>query len=89
MKSISAVELRNNLEGVVKSLKRGERLELTYRGEAIAEMIPANRASKLTPLQALKHAHAISAQDPKAGKHAADYLAELRAEQKGFGERLP
>lgn len=40
MRTISAVDLRNDLEGIVKSLRRGERMELTYRGEKVADLVP-------------------------------------------------
>lgn len=89
MKTISAVELRNDLEGIVKQLKRGERMELTYRGERIAEMIPAKPAAKLTPLEALKRAQEITARDPDYRKKAESYLKELREDQIAWGERSP
>ena len=40
MRTISAVDLRNDLEGIVKSLRRGERMDLTYRGEKVADLVP-------------------------------------------------
>lgn len=89
MKTISAVELRNDLEGIVKALKRGERMSLTYRGERIAEMIPTKPAAKLTPLQALKLAQEITARDPDYPQKAESYLRELREDQKAWGERSP
>jgi len=89
MKTISALELRNDLEGIVKSLKRGERMELTYRGERIAEMIPTQPAAKLTPLEALRRAQEITARDPDYLKKAETYLKELREDQKAWGERSP
>ena len=89
MRTISAVDLRNDFEGVVKSLRRGERLELTYRGELIAEMVPTKSASKMTPLEALRRAQEITARDPDYPQKAATYLKELREDQKAWGERSP
>jgi antitoxin (DNA-binding transcriptional repressor) of toxin-antitoxin stability system len=89
MRTISAVDLRNDLEGIVKSLKKGEHLELTYRGEKIAEMIPAKAVPKLTPLEALHKLQEITARDPDYPQKAATYLRELREDQKAWGERSP
>lgn len=89
MKTISAVDLRNDLEGIVKSLKRGEHMELTYRGEIVAEMVPTKPTPKMTPLQAFKRAQEITAQDPHYLQKAEAYLAELREDQKAWGERSP
>ena len=87
MRTISAVDLRNDLEGIVKSLRRGEHLELTYRGERVAEMVPTKPAPKLTPLEALRQAQEITARDPNYPKKAATYLKELREDQIAWGER--
>ena len=89
MRTISAVDLRNNLEGIVKSLKKGEHMELTYRGEKIAEMVPARPAPKMTPLEALRQAQEITARDPHYQEKAETYLRELREDQKAWGERSP
>lgn len=89
MRTISAVDLRNDLEGIVKSLRRGEHLELTYRGERIAEMVPTKPAAKLTPLEALRRAQEISAADPDYARKAEIYLKELREDQLAWGERSP
>ncbi|HUG09371.1 MAG TPA: type II toxin-antitoxin system Phd/YefM family antitoxin [Opitutaceae bacterium] len=89
MKTISAVELRNDLEGIVKALRKGERMELTYRGETVAELIPTKLVSKLTPLEALKRAQEITARDPDYPQKAEAYLRELREDQKAWGERSP
>ncbi len=89
MRTISAVDLRNDLEGIVKSLRRGERLELTYRGERIAEMVPTKPAAKLTPLEALRRAQEITAADPDYPRKAEIYLKELREDQLAWGERSP
>lgn len=89
MRTISAVDLRNDLEGIVKSLRRGERMELTYRGELIAEMVPTKPAAKLTPLEALRQAQKITAADPDYPRKAEIYLKELREDQLAWGERSP
>ncbi len=89
MRTISAVDLRNNLEGIVKSLKKGEHMELTYRGEKIAEMVPARPSVKLTPLEALRRAQEITARDPDYAQKAEVYLRELREDQKAWGDRSP
>ncbi len=89
MRTISAVDLRNDLEGIVKCLRRGEHMELTYRGEKVAEMIPTRPGTKLTPLEALRRAQEITALDPDYSKKAETYLKELREDQIAWGERSP
>lgn len=89
MKTISAVDLRNDLEGIVKSLKKGEHMELTYRGETVAELVPARSAQNMTPLEALHRAQEIAALDPHYQEKAEIYLRELREDQKAWGERSP
>lgn len=90
MRTISAVDLRNDLEGIVKSLKKGEHMELTYRGERIAEMIPAKpKAANQEALAALRRAWAITDQIPDYATKAEAYLQELREDQKKFGDRTP
>ena len=90
MKSISAVELRNNFDGVVKSLKRGERMELTYRGEKVADLVPpAPKQANQLALAALQRAQEITARDPDYLQKAETYLRELREDQKAWGERSP
>jgi len=89
MRTISAVDLRNDLEGIVKSLKKGEHMELTYRGEKIAEMVPARPSAKLTPLEALRRAQEITARDPDYAQKTEVYLRELREDQKAWGDRSP
>jgi antitoxin (DNA-binding transcriptional repressor) of toxin-antitoxin stability system len=89
MRTISAVDLRNDLEGIVKSLKRGERMELTYRGETVAEMVPTKSSPNPTPLEALRKLQEISARDPDYAQKAETYLRELREDQKAWGERSP
>ncbi len=40
MSSITMVELRQDAEGVLRRLKKGENLILTYRGEPVARLSP-------------------------------------------------
>ena len=90
MRIISAVDLRNDLEGIVKSLRRGERMELTYRGEKVADLVPpAPKAVNETALAALRRAQEITARDPDYARKAEIYLKELREDQKAWGERSP
>lgn len=89
MKTISAVELRNDLEGIVKALRKGERMELTYRGETVADLVPRIQSRKPTPLEALRKMQEIAARDPNFAEKAETYLRELREDQKAWGERSP
>ena len=90
MRTISAVDLRNDLEGIVKALRRGERMELTYRGEKVADLIPpAPKAANEKALAALRRAQEITAADPDYPKKAEIYLKELREDQLAWGERSP
>ena len=94
MKTVSAVELRNDLEGIVKRLRKGVTQPnfvhtSGYRGERIAEMIPAKPAATLTPLQALRRAQEIATGDPDYARKAETYLRELREDQKVWGEPSP
>lgn len=100
MKTIAALDLRNDLEGVVKALKRGERMALTYRGELVGEISPptkgvaAGEAPELPEanrraLAALKELHAITARDPDFRRKADAYLVELREDRIAYGNRNP
>jgi antitoxin (DNA-binding transcriptional repressor) of toxin-antitoxin stability system len=40
MKTVSMLEFRRHAERVIQQLRRGERLVLTYRGEAVARLEP-------------------------------------------------
>jgi antitoxin (DNA-binding transcriptional repressor) of toxin-antitoxin stability system len=83
MKTITMVELRTDSERVVRELKRGERFELTYRGEKIAELVPpatvANRRTQ-DVLKRLKERHAGDAGHAKRiERHLADVYEARRA----------
>ena len=61
---------------------------LSYRGEPLAELVPARPAAeKLTPLQALKQAQQIVAEDPAYAEKTGIYLRQLREDQKTWGEK--
>ncbi len=88
MRTISAVDLRNDLEGIVKLLRRGERMELTYRGEKVADLIPpAPKVANAKALAALHRAWDITSQIPDYEQRSEAYLKELREDQRAFGDR--
>jgi antitoxin (DNA-binding transcriptional repressor) of toxin-antitoxin stability system len=90
MKTISMAELRNHSMRIVRELKRGERMMLSYRGKPLAELSPATAAkNQLTPLEALTRAQTLTAQDPGYVKTAKSYLRELRQDQQSWSERAP
>ena len=90
MKTISAVELRNDLEGIVKSLKRGESMELTYRGEPVGALVPRTpKSANLDALAALRRTWEITDRIPDYAQKSEAYLQELREEEQAFGERTP
>ncbi len=60
MKTISMVDLRTHSERIVRDLKRGEHMILSYRGEPLAELVPAASSSaRLSPLEALNQAQGL------------------------------
>jgi antitoxin (DNA-binding transcriptional repressor) of toxin-antitoxin stability system len=88
MKTISMVELRTQSERIVRDLKRGERMMLSYRGELLAEIVPsALAAKKLSPIEALSQAHELGGSSADASAKALSYLKQLRADQKVWSER--
>ena len=46
MKTISMVELRSHSERVIRDLRRGVRMTLSYRGQAVAELVPTAAAGE-------------------------------------------
>lgn len=87
MKTITMVELRSHSEGIVRELKDGVRMILSYRGAPLAELVPMTaHGSRLGPLEALDRAQAAAgeARDPRK---ISAYLKELRADQKAWGRR--
>lgn len=90
MKTISMVDLRTDSERIVRDLKRGERMILSYRGEPLAELVPATNASvKLSPLEALNQAQGLLGRDSNYANRADAFLKELRADQRAWSERSP
>ena len=84
------VELRTHSERIVRQLKRGERMMLSYRGEMLAELVPASSAAiQMSPMDALNRAQELTRGDPHYAQAATNYLRELRADQKAWGERAP
>jgi antitoxin (DNA-binding transcriptional repressor) of toxin-antitoxin stability system len=82
------VELRSHSERVIRDLRRGVRMTLSYRGKAVAELVPtAGAKEKLSPLLALDRAHESSAGQSAPGAQA--YLRKLRADQKLWSARAP
>lgn len=90
MKTISMVDLRTHSERIVRDLRRGERMILSYRGEPLAELVPAISSSgRLLPLEALNQAQGLLGRDSNYPSRADAYLKELRADQEIWSERSP
>ena len=90
MRTITMVELRTDSERIVRELKRGERLMLSYRGEPLAELVPsANSGPKRSPLEALALVQKLTSEDHGYGKKAAAYLSQLGEDRKTWGQRSP
>ena len=88
MKTISMVDFRTHSERIVRELRRGERMMLSYRGEPLAELVPAGTANvKLSPLQALNQAQQLVGRDSDYTHKTETYLRQLREDQKTWGER--
>jgi len=88
VKTISMVDLRTHSERIVRDLKRGERMMLSYRGEPLAELVPAGAvALRVTPLEALHRARTLTTQNPTFASQAADYIRVLAEDRKAWGER--
>ena len=49
MTSIGIRELKNNLSRIVKRVEAGERVIVTDRGRAVAELVPARPTEKAAP----------------------------------------
>ena len=90
MRTISAVDLRNDLAGIVKSLKRGERMELTYRGEIVAALTPISPGTKVPddPVAPLKRIWARTSRDPEYRQKAERHIQEVYEARKAYGERF-
>lgn len=61
---------------------------LSYRGERLAELVPSGIAArKVSPLEAMKRAQALTALDSSYSDRATSYLRALREDQKAWSER--
>ena len=89
MRTISAVDLRNNLEGIVKSLKRGERMELTYRGETVGQLLPSAKEAKSAADAALDRLSQRHANDPEYALKVEKYIQEVYEDRRSYGTRQP
>jgi len=90
MKTISMVELRTQSERIVRELKRGQRMMLSYRGQPLAELVPSSIATKrLSPLEALDRTQELTASSPGYADKATGYLKDMREDQKAWSERTP
>ena len=91
MRTISAVDLRNDLEGIVKLLRKGETLALTYRGETVAELKPVSPTQEKQDhaQAALKRIWARTRQDPNYSQKVEQYVQEVYEDRKSYGERDP
>jgi antitoxin (DNA-binding transcriptional repressor) of toxin-antitoxin stability system len=87
MKTISMVDLRTDSERIVRELKRGERMILSYRGEPLAELVPSCSAKRASPLEALMRARELTAGEPGFAAKAFSYLKEVRTDQEAWSER--
>jgi antitoxin (DNA-binding transcriptional repressor) of toxin-antitoxin stability system len=88
VKTISMVDLRTQSERIVRDLKRGERMMLSYRGEPLAELVPSGIAAKsISPLEALKRVQDLTARDAGMADRAQRYLQDLREDQKTWSKR--
>lgn len=87
MRIISAVDLRNDLEGIVKSLKRGESMELTYRGETVGQLLPPAHAQKSNAAAALERLARSHVSDPEYAQKAEKYLKEVYEDRRSYGSR--
>jgi antitoxin (DNA-binding transcriptional repressor) of toxin-antitoxin stability system len=90
VKTISMVDLRTQSEGIVRALKRGERMLLSYRGQPLAELVPAMLAAKkISPLEALQRAQDEAREDSAYFAKAAAHIQDLHGDRKAWSERSP
>jgi antitoxin (DNA-binding transcriptional repressor) of toxin-antitoxin stability system len=57
MKTISMLDFRQDSEKVIRSLRKGERLVLTYRGKPLARLEPVHLQRKEPASDPLFHVH--------------------------------
>ncbi len=70
MKTITAKELKNKTGDIIKSIKRGESVLVSYRGKPLARVTPVTGTSVLEELSGV-----IKACDKDAGGIKAERLA--------------
>lgn len=87
MKSITMVELRTESERLVRELKRGERFELTYRGEKIAEIVPPATVVNKKAQDALRRLKERHAGDAEHARKVDRYVSEVYEARRAYGER--
>lgn len=87
MKTISALDLRKDLEGIIKLLKKGESLELTYRGETVGRLLPTPDVEKSTVKAALERLAKRHADDPTHGQKVEKYIQEVYEDRRSYGSR--
>jgi len=88
MKTISAVELRNDLEGIVKALKKGERMELTYRGETVGHILPVSSDPRSAAMAAMERLQRSHAGDPEYELKVEKYIQEVYEDRRAYGDRF-
>ncbi|HEX9729401.1 MAG TPA: hypothetical protein VGA37_12915 [Gemmatimonadales bacterium] len=65
MKEVTMVEFRRNARRALDALRRGERLLLTYRGEAVARLEPVRAVAGVVPEEdALLHIEDFAVDGP-------------------------
>ncbi len=53
MKTVTAKELKNRTGEVIKSIKRGEEVLVTYRGKSLGKFVPLKETSVLEELSGI------------------------------------
>jgi prevent-host-death family protein len=53
MKTVTAKELKNRTGDVIRSVKKGEEVLLSYRGKALGKFVPLQEASILSELSGI------------------------------------
>ena len=53
MKTVTAKELKNRTGEVIKSIKRGEEVLVTYRGKSLGKFVPLQETSVLEELSGI------------------------------------
>ncbi len=89
MRTISAVDLRNDLEGIVKALRKGESMELTYRGETVGRLLPSAKDAKSAAAAALDRLSQRHANDPGYAQKVEKYIQEVYDDRRSYGSRQP